>query len=145
MTEVAELHPDSEPPPSGRFLPYPVSTLSPQILPTDLTTFKSRGAGAVQRHFNQRLQEMREEYLQLLDQFNWNKLVYEAKFGFEPIIGETYHLYDLPSGYTLSMIRPEQWPGKKWVGSFRLGADGQWQLQESNEDFDIQDFVEEQE
>ena len=144
MNDVEELHPDSEPPPSGRFLPYPVSTLSPQILPTDLTTFKSRGAGQVQRHFNQRLQEMRESYLELVDQFNWNKLVYEAKFGFQPIIGDTYHLYDLASGYTLSMIAPEQWRGKKWIGTFRLGADGQWQLLAVDEDFDLQAFVENQ-
>lgn len=132
---------ESEPPPSGRFLPYPVSTLSPRILPTDLTNFKSRGAGQVQRHFNQRLEEMREAYIDLLDQFNWNKLVYESKFGFEPLTGETYHLYDLPSGRTLSMIQPQQWPGKRWIGSFRLGADGQWQLLEANEGFDLQDFV----
>lgn len=133
--------PDEEPP-SGRFLPYPVSTLSPQIIPTDLSSFKSRGAGQVQRHFQQRMQEMREAYLELVDQFNWNKLVYEAKFGFTPLVGETYHLYDLSSGYTLSMITPEQWRGKNWIGSFRLGADGQWQLIEASEDFDLRSYVE---
>ncbi len=136
---------DSSDPPSGspspedidtssaRYLPYPASTQSPRILPTDLTTFKSRGIGKVERHFQQKLQEMHEQYLEMVDQFNWNKLVYEAKFGFEPTIGETYHLYELSEGTTLSMIPPEKWRSKKWIGSFRLNADGQWQLIERAE------------
>ncbi len=126
---------------STRYLPYPASTLSPRILPTDLTTFKSRGIGTIQRQFQQQLQELQEQYLELLDQFNWNKLVYEAKFGFEPTIGETYHLYELREGTVLSMIPPQQWRAKKWIGSFRLNADGRWQLVECAEDFDLRQFA----
>ncbi len=126
----------------GRFLPYPTSTLSPKILPNDLTTFKSRGVSQVHRQFQQKLVELHEEYRQLIDQFNWNKLIYEARFGFEPTLGQTYHLYDLSGVHTLSMIEPGQWPGKKWIGSFQLQVDGQWQPQELAEDFDVQDWVE---
>ncbi|MEM0969271.1 MAG: DUF2452 domain-containing protein [Verrucomicrobiota bacterium] len=144
-TEATEVHPLTEEgtdePTSGRYLAYPNSRLSPQIIPTDLSTFKSRGIGTVEKFFQQRLRELHEEYLDLVDRFNWNKLIYEAKFGFEPSIGVTYHLYELRAGYTLSMIAPEQWPGKKWVGSFRLNADGQWTPDGVADDFDLREFV----
>jgi len=144
-------HPLSSPPPepnpeeidtsSQRALAYPSSTLSPQILPNDLTSFKSRGVGQVQRQFQQQLQELQEQYLEMLDRFNWNKLVYEAKFGFEPIVGETYHLYDLQGTHTLSMISPEQWRSKRWIASLRLNAGGEWQMLECADDFDLRDYI----
>jgi hypothetical protein len=28
-----------------------------------------------------------------MDDYKWNELVYNAKFSFEPAIGETYHMY----------------------------------------------------
>ena len=53
---------------SRAFLPYPVSTLSPPIIPNDLTSFKSRGISQVERDLQQKLQEIRETYLQTIDQ-----------------------------------------------------------------------------
>lgn len=131
--------------PSASFLPYPTSTLSPRILPNDLTTFKSRGISRVQKEFQQQLKELHEHYRELVDQFNWNKLIYEAKFGFEPLVGETYHLYELRGKRTLSMIAPEQWKGKKWIGSFRLNADGQWKMEDCVNDFSLQELIESEE
>jgi len=121
----------------GRFLPYPVSSLSASILPADLSSFRTRGAAGVERHFRQQMAEMREHYVALIDQFNWNKLVYEARFGFEPLIGETYHLYQGRDGFTLSMIEPERWPGKKWIASLVLKAGGHWDPVSVAGDFDL--------
>ena len=42
-------------PQSGAFMPYPVSTLSPRIVPNDLTNFKSRGISKVERELEQKL------------------------------------------------------------------------------------------
>tara|TARA_R110002096_G_scaffold26518_23_gene81846 strand:+ start:6137 stop:6562 length:426 start_codon:yes stop_codon:yes gene_type:complete len=133
-----------EPPdkPSASFLPYPTSTLSPRILPNDLTTFKSRGISRVQKEFQQQLKELHEQYRELVDQFNWNKLIYEAKFGFEPLVGESYHLYEIRGQRVLSMIAPEQWKGKKWIASFRLNSDGQWKMENCVDDFSLQDLIE---
>jgi hypothetical protein len=95
--------------PSRSFLPYPASTLSPRIVPTDLSSFKSRGISEVERDLQQKLVELREQYLKAIDHFNWNKLVYEAQIQFEPVVGETYHLYQSGGRRMLSMIAPEQW------------------------------------
>ena len=122
------------------FLPYPASRLAPRIVPQDLTSFKTRGISRVERELQQELVELRERYLAVIDAFNWNKLIYESRIGFEPVIGETYHLYAMRDGYQLSMIEPQQWH-QKWIGSFRLNADGRWQVEDIAEDFDLRTTV----
>ena len=118
---------ESAPKPSRAFLPYPVSTLSPPIIPNDLTSFKSRGISQVERDLQQELQEIRETYLATIDHFNWNKLVYEADIQFEPIIGGTYHLYEMRGRKMLSMISPDEWP-QKHLATVRLNMDRQWKI-----------------
>lgn len=125
----------------SNYLPYPVSRLAPKIVPQDLTSFKTRGVGRVERELQQELVELRERYLGVIDAFNWNKLIYESHFGFEPVIGEIYHLYEFNGRHNLSMIAPEEWH-QRWLGSFRLNADGRWQAEKVAEDFNLRDWVE---
>lgn len=120
-------------------MPYPVSTLSPPIIPTDLTSFKSRGISEVERDLQQKLTEIREQYLRAIDHFNWNKLVYEAEIRFEPIVGGTYHLYEMRGGRALSMIAPDQWPHKH-LATVRLNVDRQWQIVETGKGIDSRDL-----
>ncbi len=111
--------------PSQAFLPYPSSTLSPPIVPNDLSSFKTRGISQVERDLQQKLVELREQYMQAVEHFNWNKLVYEARINFEPVVGRTYHLYRMHDHDLLSMIGPKQW-AYTHLGSFRLNIDRQW-------------------
>ncbi len=124
----------------SNFLPYPASTLSPQIIPNDLTSFKSRGASKVQKALKQQLTELQEQYHRVIDEFNWNKLVYEAEFNFEPVMGETYHLYQIGENFRLTLIGPGEW-SHKFIGSFRLDSDGRWNMVEVAEGFDLQAFL----
>lgn len=128
------------PEPRGNYLAYPVSRLAAKIVPQDLTNFKSRGVTRVERELQQEMMEIQERYLEVIDAFNWNKLIYEAHFGFEPVVGEIYHLYEVGTKCHLSMIEPEKWH-QRWVGSFRLNADGRWQVEKTAKDFDIRDWV----
>lgn len=120
-----EIAPEPESRTSQAFLPYPVSTLSPPIVPTDLTSFKTRGISEVERDLQQKLTEIRESYIRTIDHFNWNKLVYESEIRFEPIVGGTYHLYQMRERRMLSMISPDQWPHKH-LATVRLNVDRQW-------------------
>ena len=129
------VNPMSEQKISQAFMPYPVSTLSPRIVPTDLSSFKSRGISEVERELQQKLTEIRETYLQAIDHFNWNKLIYEADINFEPIIGQTYHLYEVRGRKLLSMIGPDQWHHKH-LATVRLNVDRQWKLEEVSEELD---------
>jgi len=120
---------------SQAFMPYPVSTLSPKIIPTDLSSFKSRGISEVERELQQKLTEIREEYLAAIDHFNSNKLIYEADINFEPIIGQTYHLYEVRGRKLLSMIGPDQWYHKH-LATVRLNIDRQWKLEQLSDKID---------
>ena len=121
--------------PSRAFLPYPVSTLSPPIIPNDLTSFKSRGISQVERELRQKLEEIRESYLQTIDHFNWNKLVYEADIGFEPVVGETYHVYEISGRRLLSMISPDEWR-EKHLATVRLNVHRQWKIEKTGPEVD---------
>ncbi len=132
-TDVENAVPETRP--SRAFMPYPVSTLSPPIVPNDLTSFKSRGISEVERDLQQKLTEIREQYLKAIDHFNWNKLVYEAEIRFEPIVGGTYHLYQMRNGRALSMIAPDQWPHRH-LATVRLNVDRQWLIVETGRDTD---------
>lgn len=123
----------SDQPSTSAYLPYPVSTLSPKIVPTDLSSFKSRGISEVERDLQQKLVELRETYLEAIDHFNWNKLVYESEISFEPVVGETYHLYESRGRRVLSMISPDEWP-MRHLASVRLNVDRQWQIVETTVD-----------
>ena len=129
--------PDAKP--SSAFLPYPVSTLSPPIVPNDLTSFKSRGISEVERDLQQKLQEIREIYLQTIDHFNWNKMVYEADIQFEPIVGQTYHLYEMRGRRLLSMISPLEW-SQKHLATVRLNVDRQWKIVETGSQVDSREL-----
>lgn len=140
-TVEAQLESGADEVSSLAYLPYPASTLSPNITPPDLSDFKSRNITEVQRELSQKLNKIRQEYIQVVDAFNWNKIIYESNFGFEPVIGHTYHLYRESNGFRLSMIEPAKWMGKQFVGSFRLSAGGQWAPEELAEGFDLHQFI----
>lgn len=140
MSEEDDASLAHDEPSKASFMPYPASRLAPRIVPQDLTNFKTRGIGKVERELQQELIELREKYLAVIDAFNWNKLIYEAYYGFEPICGEIYHLYDIEGRFTLSMIGPREWH-QRWIGSFRLNADGRWLPVEVSSDFQLRDWV----
>ncbi len=63
----------------------------------------------------------------MIQEFEYNKLIFNAKFSFEPIIGEVYHLYQRENNESfLSLISPEQCNFKS-MGSFYLNADQIWE------------------
>ena len=127
--------PDDDAPNPSAYLPYPVSTLSPAIVPTDLSTFKARGISQVQRDLQQKLVELQESYRRAIDHFNWNKLIYESEIQFEPVVGETYHLYESRGRRMLSMIAPHEWPMRHLV-TVRLNVDRQWEVTTTGQNVD---------
>ena len=40
----------------------------------------------------------------------------------------------------LSLIEPQSWH-QKWIGSFRLNADGRWQADKIADDFDLRGWI----
>ena len=60
-----------------------------------------------------------------------SSLILTAKFGFKPVVGNTYYLYTGEKGWTLSLISPNEWgqssPGE-FLASCRLRIDMTWEM-----------------
>lgn len=121
------------------FLPYPAELSGPSIVPNDLSTFRARGVSKVEKELRQQLVELRERYVRVIDEFNWNKLIYESEFSFEPVMGEIYHLYRRAGGgYQLMLVAPGEWH-RPWLGSFRLNIDARWEVVDAADGFNPAD------
>ena len=104
--------------------PYPTSVGSQGFEPIKLDNIPSINAN---NFFKGRLNELKEEYKKLVEEYNWTKLVYEADYSFQPIVGHDYHLYEREDkSLWLSLISPDEWD-KPYVGSFRLLTNGKWE------------------
>ncbi len=109
-------------------LPYATTVGAPAIRMDDVVSWKSRGISNVNKQFENKFNELKEQYLHLMQEYEWNELVYNSKFSFEPVIGETYHLYLGDDGINfLSLIGPKEW-NKEHIGTFKLNSDKKWVL-----------------
>mgnify|MGYP003513446334 CR=1 FL=1 len=107
-------------------LPYSTSVGAPVIKVDDVVSWKSRGISNVNREFENKFNELKIQYQNLIQEYEWNELVYNSKFSFEPVIGEIYHLYCGEDGINfLSLISPLEW-NKEHIGSFKLNSDKKW-------------------
>jgi len=106
-------------------MPYTTNVGAPAIRKDDVDIWKQRSVTKVNHQFKTRFEELKKQYEQLVDEFEWNDLVYNAKYSFEPIIGETYHLYYKGDEPFLSLIAPNEW-NKPYIGSFTLDSNNKW-------------------
>ncbi|MBP8793593.1 MAG: DUF2452 domain-containing protein [Lutibacter sp.] len=107
--------------------PYASSVGSPVITSTDTVAWKNRSIHKINSKVAARYLELKAEYQKMMDEFEYNKLIFEAIFTFEPIIGKEYHLYKRKNGESfLSIIAPEEC-NFNFIGSFYLNADQIWE------------------
>ncbi len=107
--------------------PYATDVGAPVITTEDTVAWKNRNIHAVNKQINAKYQELKAEYDTMMEQFEYNNLVYSAKFNFEPVIGYTYHLYrNKNEEFFLSVIAPNEC-NFDYVGTFKLNADKMWE------------------
>jgi hypothetical protein len=107
-------------------LSYSTNVGAPSIQLDDVVSWKSRGISAVNKELETKFNELKKQYESLMQEYEWNELVYNAKFSFEPVIGEIYHLYRSEDGTSfLSIIGPTEW-NKEHLGTFKLNSDKKW-------------------
>ena len=120
---------------NANILPYASSVGAPAIKIDDIVSWKSRGITNVNKEFESKFNELKIQYQNLVEEFEWNELVYGAKFAFEPVVGEIYHLYRAEDGiHFLSLIGPQEW-NKEHIGTFKLNSDKKWILFQKKETF----------
>ena len=107
--------------------PYGTSVGAPVINTTDSIAWKNRSITKINHKVEAKYLELKAEYEKMIQEFEYNKLIFDAKFTFEPVIGEVYHLYKRTNGESfLSIIAPEQCDFNS-LGSFYLNADQTWE------------------
>lgn len=107
-------------------LPYGSNVSAPSIKVDNIDGFKNKGVSKIEKIFNSELEELVQKYYNLVNEVELNNLIYNSKYSFEPIIGETYHLYENKKGEKfLSLIGPNEW-NEKHITSVRLNSDYKW-------------------
>ena len=108
-------------------LPYGSNVGAPSIKPTDISSWKDEKVVTTNHYFSSRYDEIKKDYLKLMEEYEWNTLVYNAQFRFKPVMGKVYFLYQKDDGKLfLSLIEPNEWD-KIFIGAFKLISDNRWE------------------
>ena len=119
---------------NANILAYPTSVGAPSIKIDDIVEWKNKGVRNVNKEFESKFNELKVQYEKLMAEYEWNEIVYNSKFSFEPIMGEIYHLYLREDGTNfLSLIPPDSW-NKEHIGSFKLNSNKKWIHLNKNQD-----------
>ncbi|WP_405382204.1 DUF2452 domain-containing protein [Maribacter sp. LLG6340-A2] len=111
----------------GKLLPFSSGVSAPKITPPDVTTWKNSHIISANNQIKAQYEELEKAYMALMQNYEYNNLVYSSKFNFEPIVGKTYHLYKSKDESTfLSLIKPHECTFDH-LGDFRLTADKIWE------------------
>jgi hypothetical protein len=107
---------------------YPTEVGAPKFEPDNISLFKIEKTSKIKKYYSSKFEEMTKEYEKLMSEIQVNERLYSASHNFEPISGETYHLYKKESSEEfLSLISPEQWKKFEFIGSYKFLSDGRWE------------------
>ena len=110
----------------AKLLPYASSLSGPIIEVPNVDAFKKKGVDKVSKQFQAELTDLQEKIKSFVSLAADTQQVYSAHFKFEPIVGETYYLYQGLNNTFLSLIEPSQWK-QEHLGTFRLNSDYKWE------------------
>jgi len=103
---------------------YPTTISAPSFAPISIDRSDSIKAD---KYFSSRLNELKSEYENLVDEYKWSNIIYNALYNFQPILGEPYYLYlNDDNKHFLSIIEPSEW-NQTYVGTFKLLNNGKWE------------------
>jgi hypothetical protein len=110
----------------AHLLPYATNIGAPVIIPDNISTWKNEKILKTNHYFSKKYDELKLEYEKLVEEFEWNRIVYGSNYSFQPIIGEKYHLYRRDNGEIfLSLIEPDSWK-QEYIGTFEMDSDNKW-------------------
>ena len=114
-------------------LPYAHTAGGAVIKPEDMGKTKGRSVKAMRQQTDRQMNQLYEQMEVLAKQAKLlserkeiSERIYDAAMGFEPIISETYYLYEKRDGSPfLSLIAPSEW-SMKFLGATRLESNNKW-------------------
>lgn len=114
---------------SASLLPYGTNIGAPRITETGVVAWKNTSIANFNHTFSNKIESLKKNYQQLINEYQLNEMIYHAKINFEPIVGHVYHLYvdKNEDERFLSLIPPSGWKAEH-LGSFRLNHEKIWEL-----------------
>ncbi|MDX2001563.1 MAG: DUF2452 domain-containing protein [Chitinophagales bacterium] len=122
-------------------LPYAHTVGSAVIRPEDKGKIKGKSLLAMRQQTDTQLLQLQRQMQTLIEQaqeiqqrIQVSEMIYDADMGFEPLIGQTYYLFEKEDGgHVLTMISPAEWgkklPYKAFVAKAFLMADHTWKIE----------------
>ena len=95
----------------------------------ELDNWKPEQASQVKQHFTEKFKELKKAYDELIEEFNWNKVIFESEMLFTPVIGKTYYLFQRKDGTNfMTLISPDEWGDKNinFIGAFKHDSQQKW-------------------
>ena len=97
----------------------------------EIDNWKEQQAPQLKNYFDKRIEEIKTLYDDLLENYKWNKIIYESKIMFTPVVGKEYYLYQNKAGKKfMSLIGPNDWNNKSsnltYIGSFNQDSQQRW-------------------
>jgi hypothetical protein len=109
-------------------LPYASNVGSPVIVVEDTDHFKRKQVTKFNNFVDKRFSELKSEMEKLVDAYKLNEFIFSIGLKFEPIVGETYYVYQNEKTINfLSMIAPHECKFL-YICSVKLNTEGQWVL-----------------
>jgi Protein of unknown function (DUF2452) len=98
------------------------------LKPVEIDKWIGKVEPTFKHYYQERYDDLVRQYEQLAHDYNINKMCYEASLGFEPNMGQIYHLYRRKDGTTfLSLVEPQHAYFGEHLGSYRLNAQYAWE------------------
>ena len=110
----------------AKILPYSSSLGGPIIKVPNVDAFKKRAVDKASKLFRAELLDLQTKIESFVSIVSDTELVYNSEIKFEPIVGETYFLYQGEKNTFLSLIEPVHWK-KMHLGTFRLTSEYKWE------------------
>ena len=126
-------------------LPYAHTAGSAVIKPEDMGKTKGRSIKAMRQQTDRQMNQLYEQMevlakqaKLLADRKEISERIYDAAMGFEPIINETYYLYEKEDGTDLlSLVAPHEWGRSfkysRFLAEVLLLADHTWDVEYNDE------------
>ena len=117
----------------------------------EIENWKPEQSTMVKNHFTEKFKELKEAYEAMVEDFNWNKIIYDSEMLLKPVMGQEYHLYQRmenakhgnPGTRFMSLISPDEWGSDKndlnYIGTFKQDSRQKWthiRMQEIYEEID---------
>jgi hypothetical protein len=116
---------------------YPTEIGSQPFRPDEIELFKLDKTNNLKHYYVSKFDELKKEYNKLMEDIQINETIYQAKYTFQPTVGQNYYLYlNDDDEKFLSIISPNEWGRRKfeYLGTFQLQTDGRWfEIKNENE------------